>query len=150
MKIPEATAAVDKESDRLKNLMAWDCKIVKDEGRSVSTHQLLKWQQQESLDTIPSPGGQRRGMHAFTCVGSSKVTEITGKEFLPVWIRISPRRRPNIWDLTEEPVVLLERNLCVHPFTGPFWKHNWKKSFGTDLGISFTSIDNRSSCCPFM
>ena len=99
------------------------------------------------LDTISSPPGRRSQCcgieHASTCVGSSQIAAVTGKNAPEVWIR----RRPNMWDSIEEPVVPRERNLYDPPLAELLWKGRlallWKRNV-------LTSIENDNCSCPCM
>ena len=44
-----------------------------------------------------------------------------------VWIRLPLHKWPKWWSDIEDPVVLLERNLCGHPFAGLLWVRQFEE-----------------------
>ena len=44
-----------------------------------------------------------------------------------IWIRLPRYKRPKSWSQIEDPVVLLERNLCGHPLAGLLWERQFEK-----------------------
>ena len=65
-----------------------------------------------------------------------KLFKIPKPECPDFWIRLQRYKWPKSWSSMEDPVVLLERNLCGHPLAGLLWerqfekillKHEWEK-----------------------
>ena len=52
------------------------------------------------------------------------------------WIRLPRHKRPKSWANIEDPVVLLERNLCGHPLAGFLWERHIEEVHGTLMGKS--------------
>ena len=46
-----------------------------------------------------------------------------------VWMRLPRHTWPKSWSSMEDPVVLIERNLCGHPLAGQFWERQFEKFF---------------------
>ena len=56
-----------------------------------------------------------------------KLVGATPSVLAETWITLPADRRPKEWDLIEEPVVMLERNLYGHPLAGLLWEKWCKK-----------------------
>ena len=52
---------------------------------------------------------------------------IPKSKFPDIWIRLPTHKWPNSWYSMEDPVVLLERNLCGHPLARLLWERQFEK-----------------------
>ena len=57
----------------------------------------------------------------------SKITENPKLECPDIWIRLPRHKWPKSWSGVEDPVVLLERNLCGHLLAGLLWERHFEK-----------------------
>ena len=55
-----------------------------------------------------------------------------------IWIRLPRHRWPKSWDKIEDPVVLLERNLCGHPLAGLLREGQFKEASHVMNGVDST------------
>ena len=57
-----------------------------------------------------------------------RLLKIPNSECPDVWIRLPPQNWPKSWANIEDPVVLLERNLCGHPLAGLLWERQFEEA----------------------
>ena len=57
----------------------------------------------------------------------SKIIENSNSECPDIWNRLPRHKWPKSWSSMEDPVVLLERNLCGHPLAGLLWERQFEK-----------------------
>ena len=94
----------------------------------------------EIISRLPGCDGQAAdAVSAYTQVkmeDAHKLLKIPKSECPDLWIRLPRHKWPKSRSSTEDPVVLLERNLCGHPLAGLLWerkfekillKHGWEK-----------------------
>ena len=53
--------------------------------------------------------------------------KITKSECPDILIRLPKHKWPKLWSSTEDPVVLLERNMYGHPLAGLSWERQFEK-----------------------
>ena len=53
--------------------------------------------------------------------------KISKSECPDIWIRLPKHKWPKSWSSTEDPVVLLERNLYGRPLAGLLWERQFEK-----------------------
>ena len=58
---------------------------------------------------------------------ASEVLRIPKSKCPDVWIRLPRHKWPKSWSGIEDPVVLLERNVCEHPVAGFLWERHFEK-----------------------
>ena len=58
-----------------------------------------------------------------------KLLKILKSECPDMWTRLPRHKRPKSWSSMEDPVVLLERNLCGHPLAGQLRERQFENPF---------------------
>ena len=88
-----------------------------------------------------------------------KLMKISKSQCPDIWIRPPRHKWPKSWSSMEDPVVLLERNLCGHPLAGLLWerqfekillKHGWEKGFQLGILIRTPRKKDYSYLCMWM
>ena len=151
MKIPAAkAAAVDKESEKLEKILAWNLTKVKsekeviDEARTsgatvhfasvmdichLKNAELEAAKIMDIISRLPGCNGQAAdAVSAYTQVkmeDAHKLLKIPKSECPDIWIRPPRHKWPKSWSSMEDPVVPLERNLYGHPLAGLLWERQF-------------------------
>ena len=83
------------------------------------------------ISRLPGCAGQAAdAVSAYTQVkmeDAPKILKIPKSECPDIWIRLPRHKWPKSWSSMEDPVVLLERNLCGHPLARPSWENKFEK-----------------------
>ena len=81
----------------------------------------------------------------------SAILKLPKSECPDIWIRLPRHKCSKSWSNTEDPVVLLERNLYGHPLAGLLWERQddkvllglgWEKD-RTELGVPICALPAR-------
>ena len=113
--------------------------IVKDDSGSYavfteqgsSASQMIAAKVMDIISRLPDCAGQAAdAVSAKTQVkveDAPKLLKIPKSECPDIWIRLPRHEWPKSCSKKEDPVVLLERNLCGHPLEGLLWERQFEK-----------------------
>ena len=104
--------------------------VFTEQGSSAS--QMTAAKVMDVISRLPGCDGQAaHAVSAYTQVkmeDAPKLLKIPESECPDSWIRLPRHKWPKSWSNMEDPVVILERNLCGHPSTGLLWEKQFEKA----------------------
>ena len=163
-------AELETKHQKYKGRVALRGDIVKDDSGSYavfteqgsSASQMTAAKIMDISSRLPGCDGQAAdAVSAYTQVNmkdAHKLLKISKSERPDIWIRLQRHKWPKSWSSMEDPVVLLERNLCGHPLAGLLWemqfekillKYSWRR-FPIGNACSYTVKKDYSYLCIWM
>ena len=103
--------------------------VFTEQGSSAS--QMTAFKSMDVIARLPDCDGQTADA-ASACTqvkleDAPKLLKIPESECPDVWICLPRHKWPKSWSNIEDPVVLLERNLCGHPLAGLLWERQFEE-----------------------
>ena len=103
--------------------------VFTEQGSSAS--QMTAAKVMDIISRLPGCAGRAAdAVSAYTQVNmedAPKLLKFLKSECPDIWIRLPRHNWPKSWSRMDDPVVLLERNLCVHPLAGLKWERQFEK-----------------------
>ena len=108
---------------------SWFYAVFTEQGLSASQMTAAKFM--DIFSRLPGCAGQAADAVSaetqVTMEDASTLLRIPKSECPDIWIRLPRHKWPKSWSSSEDPVVLLERNLYGHPLAGLLWERQFVK-----------------------